>query len=634
MALLRPPRPILPLCVLAFACSEDIPQSSAFAYQTKAERLDADATGDLTTADTAETTPLDAPTEADAPAETDTPAADLPPACTPGTCDDANVCTQDTCTNGTCGHTPKSGPCEDGEPCTEPDLCADGKCAWGPPKDCNDFNACTDDTCKVGTGCVSAPKASGCSDGNPCTVEACFPETGCKYTAMPDGETCKAYGDCTIGYCLATKCEVQDVLWTKVFGNAAGADEARAVQSVVTDWVVAGAVAAPNGTKAAAWKLNMAGNQGWGWESSAEGSGRFDDAVYDSPWMVLVGAQQLPDKIQTGFFAKINGQTGTVGVVTPVGAAEKAASLRAVAVVAGNQYVAVGKTMTSKAGSADVWVALLDGGGKLTKQVTWGTATSDDAGVAVAPLKKGFVVGATLDQGNAEAPTPGQDIEVVRFDLQGGKQWSVGPGLEGVQFDPFVAATGDDGVVVAATSGSGTEANPFAVKLVRLDAAGKILWGNEVAAKGGSRQATAVRLASDGSPRVVGWEEVNGEVDGWMAAFTDKGGLTWSQTLGLPGQDRLFALDPSATGRFAVAGQGAGKTSLDVLVRRADLWGVATCAASGACASKGFLECDDKNPCTADLCQSGACKNEPLPAGQPCGGGSACDGKGACKPLG
>ena len=44
-------------------------------------------------------------------------------------CSDNNPCTKDSCTAGTCVNTPMSGSCDDGDPCSEADSCAQGKCA-------------------------------------------------------------------------------------------------------------------------------------------------------------------------------------------------------------------------------------------------------------------------------------------------------------------------------------------------------------------------------------------------------------------------------------------------------------------------------------------------------------------------
>ncbi|MCW5891701.1 MAG: hypothetical protein KIT14_14290 [bacterium] len=169
----------------------------------------------------------------------------------PPTCNDANVCTDDSCVQFVgCQHVPNSNPCNDGSACTENDTCsggvcagqltaaavicnagdgnvcngaeacnpANGACAPGTPLVVDDGNPCTDDMCDPITGVSHMPNTAGCNDGNACTsgdvcsggtcagtpitcddgnvcngVETCDPSSGC--TDPPDlvcddGNTC------------------------------------------------------------------------------------------------------------------------------------------------------------------------------------------------------------------------------------------------------------------------------------------------------------------------------------------------------------------------------------------------------------------------------------------------------------
>ena len=84
---------------------------------------------------------------------------------------------------------PDDTACEDGDPCTTPDLCAGGVCVAGAALPCDDADACTEDTCDATGSCVHTPitgcSAATCGDGD------------CK-----DGETCETCpADC--GECPA-----------------------------------------------------------------------------------------------------------------------------------------------------------------------------------------------------------------------------------------------------------------------------------------------------------------------------------------------------------------------------------------------------------------------------------------------
>ena len=75
-----------------------------------------------------------------------------------------------------------SEPCDDGDPCTEDDQCAQGLCA-GELAACDDGDPCTiDDTCEDGT-CEGVPMV--CDDSNSCTSDQCY-QGDCKYLVTDD----------------------------------------------------------------------------------------------------------------------------------------------------------------------------------------------------------------------------------------------------------------------------------------------------------------------------------------------------------------------------------------------------------------------------------------------------------------
>jgi hypothetical protein len=153
-------------------------------------------------------------------------------------CDDGDVCTNDTCDGAKgCAHTAlDGGKCEDGDACTTGDTCKSGACASGGLKACTDGQPCTTDGCDAKSGackftpllsgpcedgnlctnndtCSSgqcaAGKARDCSDANPCTLDSCDPATGnCLHEAgqngagCDDGDACTTVDACTQGKCL------------------------------------------------------------------------------------------------------------------------------------------------------------------------------------------------------------------------------------------------------------------------------------------------------------------------------------------------------------------------------------------------------------------------------------------------
>jgi len=101
-------------------------------------------------------------------------------------CDDGNPCTIDSFNGSACVHMPMN--CDDHNPCTI-DTCSDGTCVHT-PKNCDDGNLCTSDKCDRRTGrCFSTWK---CDDGNPCTVDYCDSVKGCLHSPVvcAPGKTC------------------------------------------------------------------------------------------------------------------------------------------------------------------------------------------------------------------------------------------------------------------------------------------------------------------------------------------------------------------------------------------------------------------------------------------------------------
>jgi len=132
-------------------------------------------------------------------------------------CDDQNPCTDDSCTPGV-GCTTKNNKisCEDGNPCTMYDECADGQCQSGtynpgcgecdPANDtcegtfgnsdpCDGVLRCTDGKCELdAASIVTCPDA----DDTACTRNTCDPADGqCSLQPVDDGEQCSDGNTCT-----------------------------------------------------------------------------------------------------------------------------------------------------------------------------------------------------------------------------------------------------------------------------------------------------------------------------------------------------------------------------------------------------------------------------------------------------
>lgn len=140
----------------------------------------------------------------------------LSPACMglPVSCDDGNACTQDACLVATgCQFVPNASACNDDDPTTIFDTCAEGQCV-GTPAACLSDQACDDgdvcnglETCDMALGCQPGSPLA-CDDGAFCNgAESCDPVAGCQAgppLVCDDGDVCNGLESCAdlVG-CLA-----------------------------------------------------------------------------------------------------------------------------------------------------------------------------------------------------------------------------------------------------------------------------------------------------------------------------------------------------------------------------------------------------------------------------------------------
>ncbi len=109
-------------------------------------------------------------------------------------CEDANPCTHDSCSGGVCQHAPHSQFCDDGDGCTVGDVCSGGACK-GAPLACDDGDPCTSEApCQLGACKAGTPL---CDDGNDCTSDACDGGS-CSHVDLEVG-ACEDDDACTVG---------------------------------------------------------------------------------------------------------------------------------------------------------------------------------------------------------------------------------------------------------------------------------------------------------------------------------------------------------------------------------------------------------------------------------------------------
>ena len=86
-------------------------------------------------------------------------------------------------------------PCDDGNACTNGEVCLAGACSEGAKVICGDGNPCTDDACHDDSGCVHLPNTKGCDDANVCTMDDSCVDQVCSGSIDP-GCVCDSDADC------------------------------------------------------------------------------------------------------------------------------------------------------------------------------------------------------------------------------------------------------------------------------------------------------------------------------------------------------------------------------------------------------------------------------------------------------
>jgi len=148
------------------------------------------------------------------------------------TCADGNTCTTDACVPALgCVFAPADTgtACDDGDLCTQTDVCRAGACVGTAPVICDlgpcvtgatcdptsgactgtdltDGTTCDDDdvcttlsTCLAGTCVVTPDSGIDCADDDPCTADTCDPIQGCLTAPAPDGTVCEDGDLCSTG---------------------------------------------------------------------------------------------------------------------------------------------------------------------------------------------------------------------------------------------------------------------------------------------------------------------------------------------------------------------------------------------------------------------------------------------------
>ena len=370
-------------------------------------------------------------------------------------------------------------------------------------------------------------------------------------------------------------------------------------------------------------KLDGGGTQKWAKNYGGSSEDRLRGVVANADGSITAAGQHGGNggdgwllQVDSGGTAKINATYGSAN----------SDQFRAIAAAPGGGWIAVGNKSVAQFPSFytdDGWLMRFAADGGQTWEKTFGNAQSGDILYAVIALPDGSFVAAGSRNINA-----GFDAGwLLKVDANGGQVWSRTYNANfGIDFRG-VAIDGNGFAIVGWTSGNGGTWG----LLQFADGNGNGTDSRDFN-KSNTTYLQAISPIASGGFLVAGQQSGNGGT-GWFMRTDGGGNEQWSRTWGGAYNDAAWAIQVEADNTAIVAGMTGSATNVaDGFVRHIDLFGNASCSASGTCISKAPNDCDDGNPCTLDQCGGGVCGHENLPNGTVCNAnGDQCD-NGVCVP--
>ena len=159
-----------------------------------------------------------------------------------------------------------------------------------------------------------------------------------------------------------------------------------------------------------------------------------------------------------------------------------------------------------------------------------------------------------------------EDVYLVKTDASGTEEWTKTYGGTGTDFAYSVQQTSDNGyIMVGFTDSSG--AGSYDVYVIRTDDAGDVLWDRTY---GGANfdKGYSVQSLSDGTFIVSGTTRSFGDSSGdvYLLRLDAAGDVLWSSTHGDVGDDRGWSVQPTSAGHFIVAGYSNSTGDSNVLL--------------------------------------------------------------------
>jgi hypothetical protein len=307
--------------------------------------------------------------------------------------------------------------------------------------------------------------------------------------------------------------ESGDTVWTKTYGED-GSDDGRCVRQTSDGGYVIAGNTQPIGIMGSYLQLIKTDSIGdivwtktWG-ETPVPNinTGRCVQLTSDGGYIISGHAQYLgPDNDEDVFLVKTDSNGDTEWQKFYGGSAYEIGYWTQQTSDGG--YVVVGYTTTFGAGNEDVYLVKTDASGTVEWTKTYGGTGTDSAYSVQQTPDNGYIMAGVTDSSGAG----NYDVYVIRTDEAGEVLWDRTYG--GANFDKgySVQSLSDGTFIVSGTTRSFGDSSGD-VYLLKLDAAGDVLWSNTYDA-GDNDRGWSVQPTSDGDYIVAGYSHPAGHAD-------------------------------------------------------------------------------------------------------------------------